>query len=77
MVLVTVHVRLGVDGKTGKIDRTAPALVWPEQLDDHRTGLFPPDPEVLEQLTEFEAGGRFLAEWDGARWRVGKRIDRN
>jgi hypothetical protein len=29
----------------------------------------------LEQLIEFEAGGRFLGEWDGQRWRIGKRID--
>jgi hypothetical protein len=48
-------------------------MVWSEEP-DHRPGEYEPDPEVLEQLTEFEAGGRFLAEWDGKRWRIGKRV---
>src|SRR4051794_24296389 len=48
-------------------------MVWSEEP-DHRPGEYDPDPEVLEQLTEFEAGGRFLAEWDGNRWRIGKRV---
>ena len=72
-MLTPVQVRLGVDAKTGKIDRTAPMMVWGEEA-DHRPGSYEPDSDVLEQLTEFEAGGRFLGEWDGKRWRVGKRI---
>jgi hypothetical protein len=72
-VLVPVHVRLAVNSATGKIDRAAPMMVWSEEP-DHRPGEYEPDPMVLEQLTEFEAGGRFLAEWDGRRWRLGKRI---
>jgi hypothetical protein len=73
MTLVPVHVRLAVDTDTGKISRTAPMFVWAEEA-DHRPGTYEPDPEVLEQLSEFEAGGRFLGEWDGQRWRIGKRI---
>ena len=73
MTLVPVHVRLGVDTNTGKIDRNAPIMVWAE-APDHRPGTYEPDPTVLEQLTEFEAGGRFLGEWDGTRWQIGKRL---
>jgi hypothetical protein len=72
-VLVPVQVRLAVNSATGKIDRAAPMMVWSEGP-DHRPGEYEPDAEVLEQLTEFEAGGRFLAEWDGKRWRIGKRV---
>ena len=71
--MTPVQVRLGVNAQTGKIDRTAPMMVWAEGP-ERRSGTYEPDPEVLEQLTEFEAGGRFLAEWDGHRWRIGKRI---
>jgi hypothetical protein len=53
MTLVPVHVRLAVDTDTGKISRTGPMLVWCEERGS------------LEQLTPLEAGGRFLAEWDG------------
>ena len=73
MVLVPVHVRLGINTNTGQIDRTAPMMVWAEDP-DHRPGTYEPDADVLEQITEFEAGGRFLAEWDGTRWQFGKRI---
>jgi len=73
MTSVPVHVRLGVNTKTGKIDRTAPMMVWAEEA-EHGPGTCEPVPEVLEQLTEFEAGGRFLGEWDGRRWWVGKRL---
>jgi len=69
MTLVPVHVRFGVKQN----GRKAPMMVWAEEA-EHRPGTCEPVPEVLEQLTEFEAGGRFLGEWDGRRWWVGKRL---
>jgi hypothetical protein len=74
MTLVRVHVRLAVEPDTGTISRTAPMMVWCEDH-SHPPGTYPPNPEVLEQLTPLEAGGRFQAEWDGHRWRIGKRLN--
>ena len=42
--------------------------------DNHRPGMYEPDPAVLKQLGELEAGGRFMAEWDGGRWKIGRRL---
>lgn len=74
MALVTVHVRLGIDADTGKIDHEAPMFVWAEQSTDDRAGTYEPDNTVLDQLKPGEMGGRFLAEWDGQSWQIGKRI---
>ena len=68
-----VQVRLGVDSESGLVDRTRPMFVWATE-DNHRPGMYDPDPAVLKQLGELEAGGRFMAEWDGGRWKIGRRL---
>ena len=68
-----VHVLLAVDRETGKVDRSAPMMVWGEGP-NHRPDAYDPNPAVLQQFGQQEAGGRFAAEWDGTRWQIGKRI---
>jgi len=74
MAFVPVQVRIGLNAISGKPDRSAPMLVWAEGP-DRLPATCEADPAALEQIPDGELGARFEGEWDGERWRFGKRLD--
>jgi hypothetical protein len=54
--------------------QSVPFMVFDEAKERDPTTV-EDQPQVLEQIPDGQAEGRFMAEWDGQKWIVGDRID--